>query len=306
MFRRFASAIALLVAVGVASSSAAAAPAAKPHVCSGTLHAPGILKGTYPHGVVVKGVCAVSKGKAHVIGSLTVTKNAGLAAAYGKHHSNLKVTGNLVVDSGGVVILGCKVNPTGSGFPCLDEPSKTHPTLTSHSSVTGSIIEHSPLAVIVHNSAIGANIKETGGGGGLSCAPPKTGVFAAVGSPVYSDYEDSSIGGNVTIKGVNSCWLGLARDQIHGDLNVRNNAMGDPDAIEIVANHVHKNLACSGNSHPAGGPPGVMPTWDSGELSMGAVYPRRSTPNTVGGQRSGQCVTASPTTLGGPPAASAF
>ncbi len=155
-----------------------------------------MLKGTYRGGVVVKGVCAVKAGKAHVIGTLTVAKDAAHAAAFGAHHSSLTVTGNVVVDAGGFAILGCKANPDGTGIPCLD----------------------------------------------------------------------------------------------------------DPDAIEILASHIAKNLSCSGNSHPATSPPGAQPVWDSGETSMtpGVIFPRKAEPNTVGGSRSGQCMTATPTTLGGP------
>jgi len=84
--------------------------------------------------------------------------------------------------------------------------------------------------------------------------------------------------------------------------------MAVPDAIEVVTNHISKNLSCSGNSHPGGGPPGAgaLPIWDSVDTSPNGLYPRASEPNTVDGTRSGQCVTASPTTMGGPPAAPAF
>lgn len=175
--------------------------------------------------------------------------------------------------------------------------------------VTGSIIEHSPLGVIVHNSSIGHNVTESGGGGGLSCAPPNTGVFAAIGSPVYSDYEDSTVGGNLKISRLNTCWLGLARDKVHGNVTLAKNDLGDPDGIEVVHNKIRKDLSCHGNSHPRSGePPGAMPVWDSAEANSNsmAIYPRISEPNKVGGKRSGQCVTASPTKQGGPPAAPAF
>ena len=223
-----------------------------------------MLKGTYPDGVVVKGVCAVKTGKANVIGTLTVTKGSALAAAFGGHHSGLTVTGNLVVDQGATAVIGCEVTKEDS---CIDEPNMKHPTLTSHAMVSGSVVVNSPLGVIVHNSAIGGNVKQTGGGGGVSCATPKSGPFAAVMSPVYSDYEDSSVGGNVAISGMRSCWLGLARVRIRGNLTIINNDMGDPDAIEILSNHIHKNLACSGNSHPSRWPPGDLPVWDSAEIS---------------------------------------
>jgi hypothetical protein len=271
-----------------------------PHVCQGSISKPGVLKGTYGAGVVVRGFCAVNSGRAHVIGTLTVTNGAALAAAYGLHQSALKVSGNLVVDQGGTAVLGCKVNPDGSGFPCLDDTNTSHPTLRSHESVTGSIIENSPLGVLVHNTTIGKNVSQTGGGGGLSCVPPKSGPFGAFKSPVYSDYEDTSVGGSVTIKNVKSCWLGFGLVFTGGSVTINNNEMADPDAIEVFSNYVTKNLACSGNSHPAAGmPPGDEPVWDSAETKPGAIYPRNPQPNTVEGTRSGQCVHATPTTQGG-------
>ena len=286
--------------LAIAGATAAAAPAAGPYVCSGKFKTPGVLKGTYPNGVLVKGVCAVNSGKAHVIGVVTVTKGSALAAAFGAHHSSLTVTGNVVVDSGGFVILGCKSNPDGSGIACIDDHAKV-PKLRSHTVVTGNLIAHAPIGVLVHNTAISGQFKETGGGGGLSCTPPKSGIFAAIMSPVYSDIEDSTIGKNVAITGMNSCWLGLARDKVGGSVTISNNTMGDPDAIEILASHITKNLSCSGNSHPTPTAPGAQPVWDGAETSMtpGVIYPRIAEPNSVGGTRSGQCVLSTPTTLGG-------
>lgn len=289
------------LALAIAGAGAAVAPAAGPFVCSGTLHSPGLLKGTYPHGVVVRGACAVKTGKAHVIGTLLVTKGSALAAAYGAHHSKLTVTGNVVIGKGAVAILGCKANPNGTGTPCIDDPNMKHPTLTSHPVVSGNVIANSPLGVLIHNSTIGGSFKETGGGGGLSCKPPKTGVFAAFKSPVFSDLEDSVVRGNIAIRGLKSCWLGLARDKIGGGVTIKQNTMGDPDAIEVLANQITKNLSCSGNGHPAAAsPPGTQPVWDSADTSStGALYPRAAEPNTVGGTRTGQCALASPATQGG-------
>ncbi|MBV9047385.1 MAG: hypothetical protein JOY58_03900 [Solirubrobacterales bacterium] len=308
MFRRCAPLfVAAALALAIMAASAPVAPAAGPHICSGKFQKPGLLKGTYPKGVVVEGVCAVKTGKARVIGTLIVAKGGALGAAFGRHHSALTVIGNLIVDRGGVAILGCKVNPNGTGMPCLDEPNMNHPTLTSHELVTGNIVEFSPLGVIIHNSSVGGSVKETGGGGGLSCNPPKTGVFAKIMSPVYSDLEDDTVGGNVRINSVDTCWLGLARVKVHGNVALVNNDLADPDGIEVLDSSIGKNLSCSSNTHP-GGPPGTMPVWDSAEANPNsmAIYPRISEPNKVGGNRSGQCVTASPITLGGPPAAPAF
>lgn len=298
-------ALPLMAAAGMAVviPVTASAAKAKPHTCKGTSKKPGVLAGTYKSGVVVKGFCAVDHGKAKVIGNVTVSKGATFAAAFGlndkthKGTSSLTVTGNVVVGKGATAVLGCKVNPTGSGFPCIDDPNPNKPTLTSAETIKGSLIENAPLGVVVHNSKLGKNWTETGGGGGVNCTP--AGTFAAFKSPVYSDIEDSTVGGNLTVSGMSSCWLGVARVHVKGNVNIKNNVMADPDAIEIVSNHIDKNLACTGNSHPASDPSIAMPVWDSGDPTMN-LFPRSPQPNTVMGKRSGQCVLSSPTTPGGP------
>lgn len=300
MLRRTAAVIAAGSVVVVAGAAATVAPAAGPKICSGALHRPGVLKGTYPNGVIVRGVCAVKNGKTRVIGTLTVTKGSTLGAAFGLNKSSLTVKGDVVVQQGGTAILGCKVNPDGSGFPCIDDPNQKHPTLTSRVSVSGNIIANSALGVVAHNSAVGGSVRQSGGGGGVNCTPPKTGVFALFMSPVYSDYEDNSVAGSIVISNMNSCWLGVGRERVGGSVTVNNNVMADPDAIEVFSNRITKNLACRGNSHPSPMAPGDQPVWDSGEaLQNGSIYPRRPQPNTVGGKRSGQCVLATPTVQGG-------
>jgi hypothetical protein len=199
------------------------------------------------------------------------------------------VMGNLGVRNGAALLLGCEPN----FFTCLDDQSNT---LSSADSVQGNLISTQPLGVVVHNSSIHGNVMETGGGGGVSCQP--TGIFAAFGSPVYSDYEDSSIGGNEAVTGLGSCWLGLARDHVNGNVIVNNNQFADPDAIEILSNLVNGNLNCHGNSVPDGAFHDDV--WDSFDaFGQVGLYPRTSAANTVNGRRTGQCVLASPTSEGG-------
>ena len=97
------------------------------------------------------------------------------------------------------------------------------------------------------------------------------------------------MGGNVFMTGVRSCWMGLVSLKVGGDMRIRNNELADPDAIEILANHIAGNLICRGNSR----------TWDSAEAGNG-LFPRVPQPNTVLRNRKGQCVLSSPTKPGGP------
>ena len=247
--------------------------------------------GSYSGDVVIKGACAVNSGPVRVGGDLTVSKGGTLIAAFGLNHrthkggSSLRVNGDLVVGKNAAVAMGC--NP--SSFPCIDD-NQHKPKLTRPDRVSGDVIEAAPLGVLIHNATIGGDFTATGGGGGLSCNPPNSGPFAQFKSPVYSTLEDSSVTGDATFSGLKSCWLGMARVHVGGNASFINNKLADPDAIEIVLNHVDKNLSCHNNSA----------VWNGAETSINSIFPRTPQPNTVNGNRSGQCVLSTPVTKGGP------
>jgi hypothetical protein len=244
--------------------------------------------------VVVKGLCEVNDGVAHVIGTLTLNSGSAMVAVFGMKHSKLTVDGNVAVGQGATFVLGCNT----TSFACADDPNQSHPTLSSLPVITGNVTENAPLGVIIHSTRIGGGITETGGGGGLSCIPPKTGPFGAFHSPVYSDYEDDTITGNLTVTKVTSCYLGIARVHVN-TLKVTYDSMGDPDAIEILSNVVKHNLVCFHDKQNV---------WDSTEKSFNqtGTFPRTLERNMVAGNRVGQCATAGPLTQGGPPAGGPF
>jgi hypothetical protein len=278
------------LALGVLGANATGAAADRPANCSGSFESPGVLSGTYSSNVTVEGACAVNAGPALIKGNLTLRPGAAVVAAFGlddrtgSGSSSLTVNGNLQVQRGAALLLGCDPQ----SFPCIDDPNPEQPTLSSPGVVSGNLSEQQPLGVVVHDSTIGGNVQETGGGGGLTCEP--SGVFAAFGSPVYSDYEDSMVNGNLDVIGLTSCWLGVARVHVGGNLDMLHNQLADPDAIEIISNDISGNLLCQKNSR----------VWDSADLSENGLYPRLSEPNSVGGHRIGQCVLASPASEGGP------
>ena len=284
--------VGVVLAVGLLAASAGPA-AAKTATCTGSADnfpaEVGVLSGNYSGDVQISGVCAVFAGPTSVEGNLTVLPGSALVAAFST--SSLTVGGNVSVKSGGTLILGC----FASSFACLDDPNQDAPTLNGPASVGGNITESQPLGVIVHDTTIGGNVTENNGGGGSTCDP--VGFFAQIpdGPPAYSAYEDSSIAGNVGLTGMTGCWLGMARDQVGGNVKVINDQMFDPDAIEIVLNHIHGNLICQGNSM----------VWDSGDLTED-LFPRLPQPNAVDGNRIGQCVLASPTEEGGAPGPGPF
>ena len=94
-------------------------------------------------------------------------------------------------------------------------------------------------------------------------------------TPVYSDFEDATVGGNFAMSGLTSCWLGSLRVQVGGSATWVNDTMGDPDAMEIGSNLINGNMTCFANS--AGGTSGVQ-FGDGG-----------AAPNVVGGIGFGQC-----------------
>jgi hypothetical protein len=289
---KFARSLAVVTLAGgaglVTATPSAAAGSGAAYVCSGSPQSPGVLAGRH-QAVLVEGVCEVNGGPATVLGNLTVSPGSALVAAFARNDSTghgasrLSVDGDLVVQHGGALLLGCDPQ----SFACLDDPNQQQPTLSSPGYVGGSLDADGALGVIVHNTLVRRDVTSNGGGGGVNCTPQ--GIFAAFNSPAYSTYEDSTVGGTLVVAGMRSCWLGVNRVHVGRNVRIDDNLLADPDAIEILANDVNGNLSCHGNSM----------TWDGHELGPN-LFPRADEPNTVGGQRSGQCVRATPTHRGGP------
>ena len=281
-------------------------PPGRVTTCTGTLASPGTLAGTYWSNVTVNGVCFVDAGPASVRGSLTISPGSAVVAAFGLNdqtqsgNSSLSVGGDVVVQNGATLIMGCEP----IFFTCLDDASAaTGPgTLTSNGTVGGNVFGSHALAVVVHASSIGDNVILNGGGGGQTCATPTDSpsntpsleLWATLAnSAPYSDFEDATVGGNEIVANLATCWLGANRLQIHENLVMFNNQLADPDGIEILSNTISDNIGCWANSY----------VWDSSEANFApnaGLFPRIPQPNTVGGHRFGQCVLSSPTTMGGP------
>ena len=160
--------------------------------------------------------------------NLTVLPGATLVAVTGgidgfgdgSLSSDLTVGGNLDVQAGAVLYLGCEPvyntcpnDPTAPPFPGV---GGTY--LTQHT-VGGNLTAENAYQVVVHHTAI-----------------------------------------NVTITGWQSCWLGMFRVTASNNVSLTGNTTADPDGNEIAHNTVLGNLSCSGNVPPnqagdsAGGP----------------------------------------------------
>jgi hypothetical protein len=269
---------------GIAAAAPAATGAAAATVCSGTSSAPGTLAGGTYTAVEVKGVCAVNGGQAVVTGNVTLDANASLLALFATNArvhgatSGLNVHGNILVGTGATLALGCDAQSQ----PCLDD-NQEHPTLNGPDEVGGSILATNPLGVIVHDVTIAGDARQTGGGGGALSGPgagcTPTGIFASlVGSPVFSNYEDNTIGGNLWVSGLQTCWFGAFRNHVGGSISVVHNTMADPDATEVLTNQIRGNLICTGNSPAAQygdseGMPNTVSGFAVGECSFSAKAP---------------------------------
>ena len=273
---RFAAIASLALGTVVAGASAAGAAQAqqRPHICAGTLTAPGVLAGTFHRDVIVVGACAVDGGAAVIRGDLILTPGSALDATFafndvtGKGASSLTVFGNVKAGAGSVVAIGCEPNEA----ICSDDPNaKTGGTLTGNNHVFGNIVASHALAVLLHASTVFGSVISVGGGGGVTCAVPKTGIFHLLKAPVFSDAEDNNIGGSVAFVGLRTCWLGALRNFVRGSVVDIGNKMADPDANEFLANVIRGSIACFAN----------RPAVQYGD-SM-------SSPNKVRGRAFGEC-----------------
>jgi hypothetical protein len=240
-----------------------AVPTAAQTVPSFTCHGGSIPAGTYSS-VQVNGFCTIDAGTVHVVNGLVVGPNAGLLAAFGG--SDLHVGGNLVAQSGAILVLGCEPE----AFVCFNDPDQNVGTLSTHHTVGGSLVGNGALMMLVHHNAITQSLTQSGGGGGVTCDNFPLGPD---GPPAYSAYEDNTIGGAAVVSGVHTCWLGFIRNTVMGNVTYSGNVTADPDGNEIVTNTIHQNLVCSGNS----------PAPQVGD-SQGAT-------NVVFGSKVGQCST---------------
>jgi hypothetical protein len=227
-----------------------------------------------PNGAEVITNCNAPGGAVNVLGGLTIAPNAFLDA--GSCAPAVTVSGGVSVGSGGTFILGCAPNlvimPPVPPFPTLC------PGITTSDRIRGNVTADQPLAVIFHKNTIDGKVSVHGGGGGLNCNADlnlSAALDSALGNqgptPAYNDFEDNTIRGGLSISGLQGCWFGIFRNQVHGNVSLDNNTFVDLDAMEVTDNTVAGNLICFGNS----------PTVHLGDSGGG--------PNTVTGRQLGQC-----------------
>ena len=256
-----AAAVVLLIASG---STALAANSA---TCSGGSIAPGLYSS-----LTIAGACAVDSGSVTVQHNLTVLPGATLVAVtggvdgngFGIFSSDLTVGGNLDVQAGAILYIGCE--PIAQ--LCPNDPNPFPGLYHTQHVIGGNLTAENALAVVIHHTTVQGNLSMNGGGGGVSCAAS---LPALGGAPPYGDFEDMSIGGQLTVTGWQSCWLGVFRTTVDHNLTLTGDITADPDGNEVAHNTVGGNLSCSGN----------VPANQTGDSAGG--------PNTVLGNATGQC-----------------
>lgn len=227
---------------------------------AGTCTGGSVAAGTYSS-LTISGFCTLDAGSVTVQHGLVVQPGAGLLAAFGG--SDLSVGQNLSVGDGGILVLGCEPE----AFTCFND-DQASPSQSTHDTVGGNLIGDSALMMLIHHNQVSGNVSQSGGGGGVTC---DTQPLGPDGPPAYSTYEDNAIGGNASISGVRTCWMGFIRNTVARNVNYSDNVLADPDGNEVVSNTIAGNLNCSGND----------PAPQVGDSS--------GDPNQVGGRRTGQC-----------------
>jgi hypothetical protein len=234
--------------LGLAGTAGAATPAAH-HFGNFTCRGGTLTSGTY-RSLRVTGVCVIpTGGTVTVRGSVTVARHAVLNAV---SQSTFNVGGNVTVRDDAIAGLGCS-----------DEAGCKRLT---NDHIGGNLTAKGAFAVVVQQEFIAGNATIIGGGRSMDCS--STQFF---GGPWFDTIEDSSVGGNIWIQQVHSCWFGMFRLHVGGNVDVRGNRMGDPDGNEIGSNVIGGHLACFNN----------VPHAQFGDS--------HAAPNVVGGQKRGEC-----------------
>jgi hypothetical protein len=239
-----------LMSMLVAAAAPAAVGAAGGTTCTGGAIDPGSY-----HSLTITGDCVATGGAIIVAAGLVVAPGASLTATTSA--ATVSVSGGIWVGEDGVLLFGCSPSLTNL---CGPDTSYT---------VSGGIRADRALAVILHGNTITGGVTIAGGGGDLSCSGVLFGGFV----PAFTTLENNRISGGVKVSGLTSCWFGMARNTINGAVTLTGNTFGDPDAMEILDNTIHGQLACSGN----------LPV--ATNIADGVALE----PNTVAGKGSGEC-----------------
>ena len=193
--------------------------------------------GTMAAGVYVSmtitGFCSLPpRGSVDVLGNFTVERSAVFDGAT---DADLDVRGNMVIGAGAIVAVGCDTVSVLSH--CTDDTDDV---------ISGNVVDNNGLAVIFNGYSVDGNVTMQGGGGGTSCKEVTRDGFDL---SAFSAFEDGWIDGSVNITDVKTCWLGLFRNGIGGNVTVTavHTQRPAPSAPGIAGNVIAGSLSCTGN-----------------------------------------------------------
>ncbi len=274
----------VLTPATAASASTGGSGWQQPYDCTGGTIPPGVYAS-----MVITGDCYMSDGNITVGGNVNIAPGALLDAVKSGDPTGAPVVpatvhigGSVYVGNGAALLFGCSPNIT-----CTSPPGITY----DH--IGGNLIGFGAQGVVLHSASVAGNISLFGGGGGTAgatCKSQKPGkpINTALEpwsedsnlyfTPVYTDIEDVTVGGNLSIVGVTSCWLGNLRDQVRGSAAFIANTMGDPDAMEVDNNLISGGLFCFKNTPQAqfgdgGSAPNIVSGYAAGECGFGVTDP---------------------------------
>lgn len=278
--------IALVLTPATVASASSRGPAwQQPYDCTGGTIPPG----TYGS-VVITGVCYMLAGNIVVQGDVSVVPGAMLDAVTSGDPTTgtpvvpatVQIGGSMYVGYGAALLFGCSPNIT-----CTSPPGITYDR------IGGNLVAFGAQGVVVHSASVGGSISLFGGGGGAAGATcqsqkPKKPIKTDLEpwsedptldfTPVYSDVEDTNVGGNISMIGLTSCWLGSLRNEVRGNAVYIGNTMGDPDAMEVGNNLIGGGMVCFNNTPQVqfgdgGSAPNIVSGYAAGECGFDVTVP---------------------------------
>lgn len=238
-----------LVAAAVVGLTGVQAADAAPRAAAGTCTG-GDVSGTFGN-LTIAGNCTVPQGATlNVTGNITVDPGAVLDAQ--TYSSTVTVGGNVTAWSRSLLGLGCQ-SPESVGntaHPCADGGD-------SVVTIGGNVTAIGPQGVLLNGITVKGNVTVAGGGADFPWS-----------------IKNNTIGGNVTMGGQKTNWIGVLFNKIGRNATFAGIVITDTDpggnGMYIGHNAIGRNLICFGIT------PKVSP-------GFGPV------PNTVGGKATGQC-----------------
>ena len=214
----------IVLALGIAGSSAFAAKPGAGTCSGGTTATPQVVPaGTYD-GFTVSGNCRFGPGTMTINGDLTIA-DGGILNDHASGAATVHVTGNVKVGKDSVLGLG-NYNPV--------------PPHTS-AVVDGNVVANDPATLYLGGMTINGNLISNGGSGPGRNFPIK----------------DNTIGGNLVLQGWSGLWIGAIRNHVGGNVNFSKNTALDTsvvpglDSSEVQTNVIAGNLICHNNTPTA-------------------------------------------------------